>query len=76
MTFYDGIGGNRGAVHDVTDVGVCQLGFLQNAFGCFQESARRIVGRRRDLADADFAGRFVDQCGVGKRPADVDAQSV
>jgi hypothetical protein len=40
----------------------------------FEKTAARIIGCRQTLAGGERAGAGVEQCEVGKRAADVDAQ--
>ena len=65
------IGADRGAVAEIADVG-CRDAVGQQRLEAREDSARRIVGRGRELGDGDRAGLLVEIDEIRKRPSGID----
>ena len=68
----DGVGGERGAVHEHADVAERQARLRQRAAGALDDGHLRLPRRRQQLGDVPAPA--AEQHDVGERPADVDSQ--
>ena len=72
----DGVGGDCGAVNDVSHVFSGDLLLGEQPLHSFHKPARRVLGGRRDFAGVDAPRRFVNERNIGKGAADIDAESI
>ena len=73
--FDDRVGDEGRAVGDGFDLGHGHVFAPQKGGGAFNHRNRGVGRRGEALQHRDLAAAFVEQCEVGKRPADVDAES-
>ena len=72
----DGVGGYRGAMHEVAHVLCLDARLAQDALDGLEEAYRRILWRGGDLRDAGFSRLFVDQDSIRESPPYVDPEPV
>ena len=74
LPFEDGVGGDRGGVDHVADVGGSDAGLAQHRIEAVQDALRVVFGGRGDLAGEDRAVR-AQRDDVGERAADIHAET-
>ena len=72
LALQDGVGGNRRAVHHVSDCGRLDAGVIAHPLDAAEHADRGIVRGGGHLRAEGAAARFVDQQEIGERAADID----
>ena len=67
---------DRRAVEDLVERGRVGAGLLRQLLHSLDRALRRVVGRRRELVDANHSSLVVDVDQVGERAADVDPDAL
>ena len=71
-----GVGGDRGAMHDIPDVRGLDAGKAAHPFNAMQHADGLVGGCTRHLRFPSLAGFFVDEEQVGESTTDVNTQTI